>query len=170
MFSCYRTNRWSITLLQHYTCEKWITCIVVQYSLIPIHSPLHHCSTTAPLAFLSFTLPSLPPYRSLVSLLPQSWQTGWRIVITSSCYQLKHLLYLPTSVSSNSMGGGGWGLLCRMRTSSQWYEGNMHLSFAVVWKCYQHPIVSSILTAVDLNHSKFLKCYVSSHEHCVKSL
>ena len=122
MFSCYRTNRCSITLLQHYTCEKWITCIVVQYSLIPIHSPLHHCSTTAPLAFLSFTLPSLPPYRSLVSLLPQSWQTGWRIVITSSCYQLKHLLYLPTSVSSNSMGGGGWGLLCRMRTSSQWYE------------------------------------------------
>ena len=31
-------------------------------------------------------------------------------------------MHLPTLVPFGTMAGGEWGLLCRMRTSSQWYE------------------------------------------------
>ena len=61
-------------------------------------------------------------HRSLVCPPPQGWQTGSSFVTISSWYQLKHPLHLPTLVSFDSMSGRELGLLCRMRTSLQWYE------------------------------------------------
>ena len=81
---------------------------------------MHTCSSPYHLP-LSLSL-SLLSYRSLVCPPPQSWQTGWGFVTTFNCCQPKYPLHLPTLVSSDSICGGGWGSLCRMRTSSQWYE------------------------------------------------
>ena len=77
--------------------------------------------------------------RSLVSPPPRSWWTEWGFVTTSRCCQLMQNLHLLTLVSFGSIGGGGWGLLCRMRTSSQWYEvivkASVYVSFLVRWHC-----------------------------------
>ena len=42
-------------------------------------------------------------------------------------------------VSFDTMGGGGWGLLCRMRTSSQWYEGLQYVYSAKDDTVYLYP-------------------------------
>ena len=123
--TCIQTSYVFSCVLQAAQDWKWNPRKLAPYSILLINVAIfckvyvHRCSSLSP--FLP--LPSFVD-RFLVCPPPQSWQTGTGFVTTSSYCQPKHPLHLPTSVSFGTMGGGGWGLLCRMRTSSQWYEVN----------------------------------------------